>query len=164
MANFIEYEFEGEDKIMLALEHHERRGNEFVKQMLNNLADFGHHVLQSHVPRHSTYLLRHVDKEPARWRPGGAGGGGSYEAVVGIKRGTSKHPLYVEFGTGLYGGVGWYILPRTHPYMTFYSTRYHRWIRAKYTKGQRPQHYMYATWREMLIYARGRAMAGGILR
>jgi hypothetical protein len=163
MAKFIEYDFEGEDKFMLGLERAERGGHRMAKSMINNLVDFGYHVLQAHVPRHSTYLLRHVSKQSATWRPGGAGGGGSYEGVVGIKRGQSRHPFYVEFGTGLYGAVGWYIVPRVMPYMTFYSTLYHRRIRAKKIRGQRPQHYMYATWREMLVYARGRALAENIL-
>ena len=117
MAKFVEIDFEDEDDILHHIDIIEVKSRLMLKRILDEITSFGYHVLQSHVPRHTSYLLRHVDREQPRWRPGGAGGGGEYESVVGVKRGTSKHPFYVEFGTGLYGAVGWFIVPNFAQYM-----------------------------------------------
>jgi len=164
MAKFIEYNVENEEDILLGMKRVEAQSRIATKRLLDNLADFGYHVLQSSVPRHTSYLLRHVARSDVTWRPGGAGGGGSWEAVIGVKRGESKHPLYVEFGTGIYGAVGWFIVPVRAQYMTFYSTRFHRVINVTHTRGQRPQRYLYHTWRELLVYARGRMMLADMFK
>lgn len=164
MAKFIEYKVENEDDIILGMTRIEEQSRLSVRRILDNIADFGYHILQTSVPRHHDYLLRHVARSQATWHPGGAGGGGTWQTTIGIKRGESKHPLYVEFGTGIYGAVGWFIVPIRAQYMTFYSTKYHHWIRVKSTKGQRPQRYMYHTWRELLVYARGRMMLADMFK
>jgi hypothetical protein len=164
VAKFVEIDFEDEDDIIHNIDIIEVKSRLMLKRILDEITSFGYHVLQSHVPRHTSYLLRHVDREQPRWRPGGAGGGGEYESVVGVKRGTSKHPFYVEFGTGLYGAVGWFIVPNFAQYMTFYSLKYKKVLHLTHTRGQRPQRYMYITWREMLIYARGRMMLADMFR
>jgi hypothetical protein len=159
MAKFIEIEIEDPEDILMRIDAIVERRRDRSRALLDNLSDFALHALRANVPVDRRYLIRHTDRSELRWRPGGAGGGGSWESVVGVKRGLSKHPLYVEFGTGLYGAVGWYITPQTHAFMTFYSRKYHRLMHVASTRGQRPQPYFYTTWRELTVYARGRLMA-----
>lgn len=160
---FVEMDLEGEDELMLAFERADEKRQRWARRMLDNLADFGVHVLQGNVPVHSTYLLRHVARSTVTWHPGGTGGGGEYGAVMGVKAGSSRHPLYVEFGTGLYGAVGWYIVPLRAQFMVFYSSLAGKKIAVSKTRGQRPQRYFYTMWREMQIYAAGRIMSTDLL-
>lgn len=133
----------------------------YAKNTLDDLADFGVRMLHVNVPQYTTYLLRHVNREAVRWLPGGIGGGGEYGTIVGIKAGTSKHPIYVEMGTGIYAiPARGYIQPKTKEYMSFFSNIYGRRINTKRVKGQRPQHYFYRTWEQLVVYARARLIAG----
>jgi hypothetical protein len=152
-------EFDDEDAIEAKLEASEKRWRLWLLQQLDNLADASVAIIRGSVPVFSSYTLRHVDRSAVMWRPGGAGGGGHYEAVAGIKRGDSKHPLYAEFGTGLYGMLGWYIVPNVAPYMVFRSSYTGRLIRKKSVRGQQPQRYFYQSWRSLLMYAEGRTLA-----
>lgn len=156
---FIGLDLEGEDELILALERAEAGQKQRVQSLLDNLADFGRFTLIQNSPIFTSYLIHHVGRSLVVWRPGGAGGGGEYEVVFGVKAGSSKHPLYVEFGTGLYGAVGWWIVPLKAQYMVFYSQKLRRKIRTKKVRGQKPQRYFYTTWREMQIYAAGKVLA-----
>lgn len=141
-----------------------------LKNLIDNVADFGLHALEGNVPSYSTYTLRHTDRSDIRWNPGGAGGGGEYEVIVGIKAGTSKHPIYVKSGTGIYGfkripyGA---LKPRTSAggtvspgLMFFYSQRYGHVISVRSVKGQKPQDFLYTTYREMQVYTGARLLLG----
>lgn len=156
---FISIELEDDDDVIHKLDFAAERFRNRAKELLDNIAEFGVHVLDANVPVHSSYLLRHVGRSPVAWRPGGAGGGGEWQAVVGIRAGSSRHPLYVERGTGIYGVVGFYILPGQRPYMVFYSSIYGHLIRVKQVRGQRPKRYFYTSWREVQIYAGARLRA-----
>ena len=63
-------------------------------------------TLIASVPQYNNYIMNQIDRDGPTWMPGGAGGGGEWKAIVGIKEGGSQHPLYVEFGTGIYAGGG----------------------------------------------------------
>lgn len=151
---FIEFIIEDEREILLAITRQEKSNKRLVKEIVDDLAKFGLQLLYTNAPQHSSYILRHADRSGIKFRPGGSGGGGEFEAVVGIKSGTSRHPLYVEAGTGLYGERGDYIYPRRAPSMTWFSTIYGKVISKKRTRGQKPQRYFYETWKEIEVYAR----------
>ena len=153
-----------EDNIFEKYDYATEYVRNYAKNLINDLADFGVNRLNATVPRYSTYLLRHIDREGVRWFPGGEGGGGEYGTMVGIKAGTSMHPFYAESGTGIYAIPSrGYIEPSTKPYMSFFSSMYGRRIRVKRVRGQRPQHYFYHTWQDMLVYARARLISGRAL-
>lgn len=152
---FIEFLIEDERSILRAIERQEKSNQRLAKEIVDDLAKFGVRMLYLNAPeKHSSYILRHIDRKDARFRPGGSGGGGEYEAIVGIKSGSSRHPLYVEGGTGLYGERADYIYPDHAPSMTWYSTVYKKIISKKKTRGQKPQRYFYQTWKEVEVYAR----------
>jgi hypothetical protein len=117
------------------------------------------------VPQYNGYTMRHIDRDGPTWMPGGAGGGGEWHGIVGIKEGTSRHPIYAEFGTGIYAGKG-LIWPagirrlsgKYQPVMRFEKRGegggkgiYRYWI-----KGQRGQHYFYQTWRVLQAHMAAR--------
>lgn len=155
MANkFIEYIIEDPEKIILGLDQEEKRKRKLARDMVDDLASFGMKTLRINVPTFSSYLLRHLDKTLPTFKAGGAGGGGEYEVIIGVKAGTSRHPLYVEGGTGIYGPIGWYLTPVSSSALSWFSTVYGRPISKKFTKGQRPQRYFYNTWKELQIYSK----------
>lgn len=147
----IEIEVHGEELIMERLSAHEESAHEFGRETVRDLSRFATTWLISTVPRRTTYLWWHIDRTPTVWVPGGAGGGGTWEAIAGIKAGESKHPIYVEFGTGIYAGRG-LIFAHTYFPMTFQKRGEPRRFRM-WTKGQPGQHYFYETWRSLNIYA-----------
>lgn len=159
---FIEFIFEDEHDILLGLEREQKKAANEARQMLDNIAAFGLRVLESNISVSSGYTLLHASRSDVKWRPGGAGGGGEWEAVVGITRGSSRHPIYVELGTGIYGLVGWYITPQRAPFLVFRSTITGRLLRKRAVLGQKPQRFLYRTWREVQIYAAGRVLASAM--
>jgi hypothetical protein len=128
------------------------------RELLDDLSEAGLRILRHNVPHYSGYTLRHTDRSPQVWQPGGTGGGGQWVQTFGVKSGDSRHPLYAEFGTGLYGAVGWYIVPITAQYLVFYGTRAKRLLYKLAVKGQKPQRYFYTSWHEFLVYARARVL------
>lgn len=151
---FIEVEFEDEHDVITGLWREEQHKRRLAKELVEDIGDFGLKMLEYNVPQYSSYLLRHTEKSESTFRPGGEGGGGAYEVIFGIKAGTSRHPIYVEQGTGIYGPRNEVIKARTASRMVFYSTLYNRVISRKTVKGQRPQRYFYETWKEVEVYAR----------
>jgi hypothetical protein len=161
---YIEIEIHGEERIMAALREREAREGRRAREFVNDLSTFVTHDLVSTVPTYDEYLLRHVGRSDASWRPGGLGGGGEWESVAGIKTGTSRHPLYVEFGTGIYAGRG-RIYPLRARVLRFEKpgpeldgrrvsrVKFRRWVR-----GQRGQHYFYEAWRDLNLYAQTRLL------
>lgn len=160
---FIEIDVENEEEILALLDAQTERQRRRAKDIVDDLGDFAMHVIRANTPEFSGYTQRHIGRTPVMWRPGGSGGGGSYEVVAGIKAGRSRHPIYVEVGTGIYGKFARIIIPLKAQYMIFFGTRAGRMLAKRYVKGQRAQRYFYASWRELQIYARGRLMASGLL-
>lgn len=167
VADFIDIDVEGEEKIILALERREEEQRGELRRMIDELADFGEAYLYSAVPRGvSHYILAHITREGPGWLPGGVGGGGEWKAIVGISEGESRHPFYVEYGTGIYGGRGW-IYPQTASVMRFEKNGEIGNPRSKKDpfgiyryriKGQPPQFYFRQTWRVLNAYARARIL------
>lgn len=169
----IDIEIQGEDKIFAALHRAEEEQHGRAREHIDALSGYATAYLVATVPVGKGYILRHVGHEDATWVPGGAGGGGEWVGVVGIKRGNSMHPLYAESGTGLYAGrrlirarydraratvvaTGLPRLARRHGgVLTFQKEgeprRFRFWVR-----GQSGQHYFYQTWRALTAYARAR--------
>jgi len=155
---FISIEINEADAIRWLNRQAERQAH-YARELLDDIASFSVHDLRIHVPEFSSYTLRHVDREIVRWVPGGAGGGGEWSTVVGVKSGTSQHPLYAEFGTGIYATPSrGFIEPNVKPLMSFYSFLYGRRIRIKRAMGQKAQHYFYRSWLATDAYARYRLM------
>jgi hypothetical protein len=157
---FIEIKIENEREIKAKFTAIEERSNRELRNLLDNFSELGRALVAHNVPVHSRVMQEHVDRTHARWSPGGAGGGGGYEAAYGVKRlaGSPPYPLYVEFGTGLYGTRRNYIYPKKSASMSFYSTRYNRWISVRRTRGQRATRFFYASWLEFQVYAAARIL------
>jgi hypothetical protein len=95
--------------------------------------------MASHVPQHSGKLFRAINVEPVRYHPGGAGGGGFYEANVGVDETQAPHAIFVIEGTGIYHREGsrGNIRPASGNVMAFVDAG--KEVFAAYTKGQEPQ-------------------------
>ena len=165
---YIYIELEGEDKIILGLERMQVRMQGKLREMIDELAHLAEDALVAFVPTYSLYILDQIDREGPVWMPGGAGGGGEWKAIVGVQEGASRHPIYAEFGTGIYAGKGliWAsgvtgLTGRYQGVMTFQKRgeprRFRYWV-----KGQRGQHYMYRTWQITNAVARARVLARSI--
>jgi len=162
---YIDIEIEGEEKIILALERMEDRQRQELREIVDEFSKFSAFWLIAHVPTYDTYLMNHIDRDGPVWMPGGAGGGGTWQAVVGIKEGRSRHPLYVEQGTGIYAGKGliWAsgvkgLTGRYQKVMTFQKHGEPRKFRS-WTRGQPPQQYFYGTWRALNAFAMAKMAA-----
>lgn len=166
---FIEIDIENEEKIIASLERMELRIRGQAREMVNELANVTSLTLIGLVPNYDGYLMEHIDRDGPVWFPGGAGGGGEWKAVVGIKQGDSRHPIYVEMGTGIYAGRGliWAegvkgLTGRYQKVMTFQKRgeprRFRYWV-----SGQRPQRYFYSTWRILNAVAAARIFGHRII-
>jgi len=147
-----------EDRILQRFDFFVAYHRQYVHNMLDDVANFGVRRLHAGVPQYTSYILRHVDRSPVHWTPEG------YQAIVGIRTGTSRHALYAEKGTGIYATPPRGFIESTRQeYMSFFSTLYGRRIRIRRVKGQKPQRFFYAAWRDLEIYARARFVAQNIL-
>lgn len=149
---FITVEVNGAGEILAALAWLETR-HERMKNMLLGMGSYGNYVMRLYTHVSSGYTLRHIGHSGVRWRPGGAGGGGSWEVVSGVKSGSSRHPLYHAQGTGIYAGKG-LIRPQTGKWLTFQKKgeprRFRPWVR-----GQEPNNFLYIAYGHMKLYAMG---------
>lgn len=168
MTDFIEFEVD-EDEVMRGLDLQERWMKSILRDMLDDLADKGIEILQGYAPSdmsgdmsvHGTgYTQRHIDRGGVHWVPGGAGGGGGYEVIFGVKAGSSYHPVYVNRGTGIYGGPSNREIesPRGR-LMYFYSFRLGHIISVYKVAGQKPQHFLYDTWQDLTLFAQAHLVA-----
>jgi hypothetical protein len=172
---FIEIEVQGEEKILLALNRAEESFHGVARDHVTDMSQFVTAWLAATVPTYDRYIMRHISREPATWLPGGAGGGGEWVAVAGIKAGTSRHPLYAEFGTGIYAGRGLIRARYDRARATVIETGLSRLSRRRggvltfqkhgeprrfryWVRGQKGQHYFYETWRTLNVYANARVM------
>lgn len=187
MARYVEIESNAKQIIgrLYVVEHRAHRN-------LIDLADDTAHEatvwLRLYTPKWSGYTLRHIDQTKAHWTPGGAGGGGSWTSIAGVKRGESFHPVYAAMGTGIYVGRG-LIVPKiwgSRPGSVeefksmFYSqpsprvarspkrearlkyrTRFGAPRTALYVRGQTPKPFLYLAYQSTLAYARGRVATFG---
>lgn len=159
MTEWIEFDLEGADVIDLRLMRIEEAGAVKLRGILEGMANYSVHWMRIYAPSFSGYLRRHIGTSQARWMPGGAGGGGSWEVSAGVRRGDSRHPLYVEGGTGLYGFRRDTIKPLHAKFMMWY--RFGRWHRARETKGQRAQPFLYMAFQQTKLYAHARMLTLG---
>lgn len=159
MAEWIEVHMTGADELDLHLMRMEEVGNRKLRGILEGLGNYAQHWMRIYVPRARGYTARHVDQTTARWRPGGAGGGGSWEVVAGVRRGDSKHPLYVHGGTGIYSFRRNTIKPIHGAWLKWY--RGGRWHRAREVRGQRAQPFVYMAYQQTRLYANARILSLG---
>jgi hypothetical protein len=147
---FIEIDIKNEHEVIHHLEQVEERNQHRARELIDELSKFTENMLTIMVPTYSLYLFRHIDRSGPMWMPGGPGGGGEWKAIVGIKDGPSRHPEYVEFGTGIYGSKGGLIFPNTREGLAFRkrgeSDLTGKPIVRRWVRGQKPQRYMYLTW------------------
>src|SRR4051812_42254508 len=169
---YIDIDIEGEEKIIAGLERMEHRIHGEAREIVAELANITSLALISTVKQHNGYLIEHIDSDGPTWFPGGPGGGGEWKSIVGIKAGASKHPIYVEFGTGIYAGRGliWAsgVKGLTGKYQAVQSFRKRgegggKPIVRYWTRGQRGQHYFYNTWRLLNVVAAARIQAHRII-
>lgn len=148
MTDFIEFEVD-EDEVMRGFDLQEKLVRAWLKDFMGDMADLGTEVLEHYAPEWTGYTHRHIDHTSLRWHPGGAGGGGTYEIVVGVKAGTSYHPVYPNVGTGYWGPTQNLIRSPKGNLMYFYASRLGHVISKYEVVGQKPQFYLYDTWRDM---------------
>ena len=155
---FFEMEVENEDRIMHSLVQIEENNQRRARELIDELSKFTENMLTIMVPTYNLYLFRHIDRSGPMWMPGGAGGAGEWKAIVGIKDGPSRHPEYVEFGTGIYGSKGGLIFPHTRKGLAFQKRGEGggKPIVRSWVRGQKPQRYMYLTWGVLQALARER--------
>lgn len=159
MTDFIEFEVD-EDEVMRGLTIQEVWAKHVLRDFIDDLADKGIEVLRMHAPKPGLnhpysegYTQEHIDRTGISWHPGGAGGGGTYQVILGVKAGTSYHPVYANIGTGVYGRFESYIVSPAGKLMYFYSVKHGHVISKYQVAGQRPQRFLYETWRNLAIFA-----------
>lgn len=169
---FVSVEFENDREIILRLDTAEKRLSGVSRRIISGAATYGLYWLRLYVPRgESGYILQHTDASHAEFRPGGPGGGGFWQSVVGVKRGRSRHPLYVSQGTGIYAGRG-LIRPRHGGFalvsgsgkrgnvLTFKKRGEPRRFVA-FVSGQQANHFLYMTYVQVRLYAQARVFTLG---
>jgi hypothetical protein len=169
---FVEIEIENEERIIHSLERMEERVRGRARETIEDLTNATALTLIGATPMHNTYIMQHIDRDGPVWMPGGAGGGGEWKSIVGIKEGTSRHPIYVEFGTGIYAGRGliWAsgVKGLTGRYQSVMAFKKRgegegKWIVRYWTRGQRGQHYFYRTWQILNAVAEARIASRRII-
>lgn len=116
MARYVDVEISRDLERFLSNEDVPRRRG-VLKLWLEHLASFALAEQHHYVPHGETgYLESHLGRSGVHYAPGGFGGGGSYQIAIGVRRGSSKHPFFVHFGTAnpegqspaamMVGGVG----------------------------------------------------------
>lgn len=176
-------EVEGDENLLLAFDRIEawprRQGQDFLDWLTSNAAFW----IRIYAPQGETgALIRHVNRTAVGWHPGGAGGGGTYEAMAGVRgidtAGSRRiYPTWVEKGTANQGRG--YIYPRGDasrlPAKTSAADlRRKRWGKVltfqkqgeprKYryrVRGQRPQPFVFAAFHQVSIYTRARMLTLG---
>jgi hypothetical protein len=93
--------------------------------------------MAAHVPFHSGKLFRAIEVGPVKYHAGGAGGGGFYEARVGVNEDLAPHAIWVIEGTGIHGEGRGNIQPANGNVMVFTSRG--EKVFAASTEGQEPQ-------------------------
>lgn len=178
-----------DDKLLVELDEFGRNVKMRVVGVLAGGAHYAAHWLRVYVHVQSGYTIRHIDADTSpRWHPGGRTGGipggGEWEAVAGIRRGLSQHPLYANFGTGIYVNNG-VITAEGVPRFTIEEAEQaflgknrpggyfggHKLMNLQkrgekrkaipYQKGQQAQNFLYAAMRQTQVYLGARIMTLG---
>lgn len=141
-----------------------------ARNLVEHLSERAEILLSAEVPIFSTYTHQHIDHDAqASWKPGGLGGGGEWESTAGVRAGSSRHPIYANIGSGIYGKYRRPIessrveMTRMGPEPArqyFYSFRYGRVIGVRSVQGQRPQRFLYKAFVQLQAYAATRLMTG----
>lgn len=114
-GNFLDMDYEGDSPMAVAIKVKGRA--EYMGHAVKNLAEDaarrGAEVMRTEAPRGETgQLANRIDFSDADWHPGGAGGGGFWEAVAGVIDTGDDYPLYVFHGTNEEGRSLWTALER----------------------------------------------------
>lgn len=185
MAEFMNMtaRIEGDEELILALDRIQvwprLQGKSFLDWLSSNAAFW----IRIYAPQGETgELVRNIGKTGVYWHPGGAGGGGVYESMAGVRppqtlRGPSTYPLSVEKGTANKGRG--YIYPRDDraPASVLATRRPRRQsgeaggamsfyfrgdkIFRKRVRGQKPQPFVFAAFHQTSIYTRVRMLTLG---
>lgn len=128
--------------------------NDRMKDLLDDTANVATFWMHIYAPTGETaYIQSHIARTRLYWHPGGSGGGGSWEVTAGVREGSSRHPLWVEAGTGIYGDHRRPITPRTKSAMVFSTPGRAGRVYAERTRGQRAQPYVKAAYNQAKVYA-----------
>ena len=154
---WIDVYVENEDEVILNIDIYAEIIRQRMKNLLEELAKDGVTLLGKNAPDYSGYTRRHIDRDPVS----GTADTGEYETIVGVKRGASRHPIYADVGTGIYSYT-------KKPYTTklpggtmwFYASRAGKRIGVQSVQGQQAQHFLYATYRELRVFAQARMLTG----
>jgi hypothetical protein len=175
---------EGQAPLLMAFDRIDTWTHREGKTLLEALASNAEAWIRIYAPRGETGdLVRHVSRSGVYWHPGGAGGGGNWEIVAGVKPVPLKYggfrdsiyPLYAEKGTASEGRG--YIYPRddrmpastiatkrsrkqTGGVMTFQKQGEERKFRFR-VRGQKPQRFVFAAYHQLSVYTRTRMMSLG---
>ena len=157
---YIQIKIENEERVIQSLRSIEARLRTNLRNLVDDIADNASVALVGQVPQGKNYILNHINRAGPVWMPGGAGGGGEWKAIVGISKGTSEHPLYVEYGTGIYAGRGQIFPSKPWGVIAFRKKgeEQGRAIFRQWIWGQPGQYYFYNTWRWLNIYAAERIL------
>ena len=113
---------------------------EDILDTMQRAAEEAGSYMGTHVPYHSGGLYRAINVGSVQYRPGGAGGGGSYEVHVGVDESMAPYAEFVIEGTGIFNRENPTngIYPANGNVMAFQKngegTIFTRW-----TRGQEPQ-------------------------
>lgn len=145
---------------------------EFLKELIVEFGEYATAQQRIYAPDgKSNYLQAHISKTGISYAPGGLGGGGTYELSSGVRRGTSRHPLYVHEGTknptdaeitsandlGFHPSQG-KIYPTRAKALKVGNEKdaKGRPVLRKWVRGQRPQPFVYFAFASLTVYAQGR--------
>lgn len=114
-----------------------------------------------HVPFHSGKMYRAINVGKAKFHPGGAGGGGTYEAHAGVDEAIAPHTRYVIEGTGIYNREAPTngIYPATGNVFAFQKNG-EETVFAAWTRGQMPQREWFEDAQEIARNEIARKVAG----
>lgn len=154
-------EIENENEVLIGLDVYHEVMRIRMGDLVHELAQDGATFLAKNVPNSppysSGYTSSHVDRTSVDWDAGTE----EFSATVGIKAGTSYHPVYVNRGTGVFGPfIKQPYTARNGQLMWFYASRIGERIGRRSVRGQRAQHFLYTTFRELQVFAQARMTLG----
>jgi hypothetical protein len=79
---------------------------EEILDAMNNAAEDAVAYAQFNIPYRSGEASRAIGKTPVKYLPGGVGGGGTYEVLVGVDRDKAPHVRFLLYGSGIYSQDG----------------------------------------------------------
>jgi hypothetical protein len=150
MAGNFEIDVNGDVKAEVGIRAIQGRRDK-IETLIYRAARAGAEEMRQTVPNRKGGMERSIRAEFPRFLPGGAGGGGTWQASFGPTRTAETvrdgwaYPTNVFRGTGLYGPRDRYIRPTRKRAMRFDGAYYGRkgWIFAKYIRGQKPNRLWY---------------------